>query len=272
MFRWAAVTALFFGLGVIVLNTVNKSTYQKAAATDEMVFISTTEDLVTQVGENKTNLVDGNNQPKVDAPATVTVSRPGVNQPLVIANARISAMERQEIPAEKDGKLLFVGTDIKPKREIHPDDVFKLTISRLVIEDEKVSGSDVILLDNKSNKKFRLWKGGDDPLPPGKLALDYKETIFYKLEVGDEVQKNQLVALVNPALALDDLGIRAAKLEATESDRRASEKTRDEAHKRFQQQSLLRQKGAGSDEEYRSAELFWRRYIDEESGKAALGS
>ena len=59
MFRWAAVTALFFGLGVIVLNTVNKSTYQKAAATDEMVFISTTEDLVTQVGENKTNLVEG---------------------------------------------------------------------------------------------------------------------------------------------------------------------------------------------------------------------
>ncbi|PHX62938.1 MAG: hypothetical protein CK551_08590, partial [Planctomycetaceae bacterium] len=134
MFRWAAVTALFFGLGVIVLNTVNKSTYQKAAATDESVYISTTEDLVTQVGENKTNLVDGNNQPKVDAPATVTVSRPGVNQPLVIANARISAMERQEIPAEKDGKLLFVGTDIKPKREIHPDDVFKLTISRLVID------------------------------------------------------------------------------------------------------------------------------------------
>ena len=273
MFRWAAVTVLFFGLGVVVLNAINKSTSQKAVATDEFVFTSSTEDLVAQVGESKTNLVDGNpgnNQPKVDAPATVTVSRAGVNQPLVIANARISAMERQEIPAEKDGKLLFVGTDIKPKRDIHPDDVFKLTISRLVIEDEKVSGSDVILLDNKSNKKYRLWKGGEDQLTPGKLALDYKETTFYKLEVGDEVQKNQMVALVNPVLALDDLGIRAAKLEASEADRRASEKTRDEAHKRFQQQSLLRQKGAGSDEEYRSAELFWRRYIDEESGKAAL--
>jgi WD40 repeat protein len=273
MFRWAAVTVLFFGLGVVVLNAINKSTSQKAVATDELVFTSSTEDIVAQVGDNKTNLVDGNpgnNQPKVDAPATVTVSRAGVNQPLVIANARISAMERQEIPAEKDGKLLFVGTDIKPNRDVHPDDVFKLTISRLVIEDEKVSGSDVILLDNKSNKKFRLWKGGEDPLTPGKLALDYKETTFYKLEVGDEVQKNQMVALVNPVLALDDLGIRAAKLEASEADRRASEKTRDEAHKRFQQQSLLRQKGAGSDEEYRSAELFWRRYIDEESGKAAL--
>jgi WD40 repeat protein/biotin carboxyl carrier protein len=273
MFRWAAVTVLFFGLGVVVLNAINKSTSQKAVATDEYVFSSSTEDLVAQVGENKTNLVDGNpgnNQPKVDGPATVTVSRAGVNQPLVIANARISAMERQEIPAEKDGKLLFVGTDIKPNRDIHPDDVFKLTISRLVIEDEKVSGSDVILLDNKSNKKYRLWKGGEDQLTPGKLALDYKETTFYKLEVGDEVQKNQMVALVNPVLALDDLGIRAAKLEASEADRRASEKTRDEAHKRFQQQSLLRQKGAGSDEEYRSAELFWRRYIDEESGKAAL--
>ena len=132
MFRWAAVTVLFFGLGVVVLNAINKSTSQKAVATDDFVFTSTTEDLVAQVGENKTNLVDGNpgnNPPKVDAPATVTVSRPGVNQPLVIANARISAMERQEIPAEKDGKLLFVGTDIKPKRDIHPDDVFKLTIS-----------------------------------------------------------------------------------------------------------------------------------------------
>jgi len=270
MFRWSAITVLFLGIGVVLLNAVNKTTYQKAVATDELVFIPANDDIVAQVGENKVSFVEGNNQPKVEPPVSVTVSRPGVNQPLVIPNARISAMERQEIPAEKDGKLLFVGTDIKPKRDVHPEDIFKLTISRLVVEDDKVSGNDLILLDAKPNKKFRLWKGGDDPLIPGKMSLDYKEATFFKLEVGDEVQKNQMVALVNPVLALDDLGIRAAKLEASEADRRASEKTRDEAHKRFQQQSLLRQKGAGSDEEYRSAELFWRRYIDEETGKAAL--
>lgn len=65
MFRWATVTALFFGLGVIVLNTVNKSTYQKAAATDGLVFISATEDLVAQVGKTKQILWMGIINPKL---------------------------------------------------------------------------------------------------------------------------------------------------------------------------------------------------------------
>jgi len=262
MIRWLVVTTMFFAVSLVVINGINKTTVQKAEATEDFVVLVS--------GEEKNILVDANPPTKIETPSAVAVFKPGVNQPLVIANARISAMERQEIPSEKDGKLLFVGSDIKPNREVHPEDTFKLTISNLIIEDEKVSPEETILLNNKPGKKYRRWKGGEDPLTPGKVTLDYKETTFFKLEVGDEVKKDQLVALVNPVLALDDLGIRAAKLEASESDRRASEKTRDEAHKRFQQQSLLRQKGAGSDEEYRSAELFWRRYIDEEVGKAAL--
>ncbi|NDH06543.1 hypothetical protein EBX93_11585, partial [bacterium] len=83
MFRWSAITVLFLGIGVVLLNAVNKTTYQKAVATDELVFIPANDDLVAQVGENKVSFVEGNNQPKVEPPVSVTVSRPGVNQPLV---------------------------------------------------------------------------------------------------------------------------------------------------------------------------------------------
>ncbi|MFN6052049.1 MAG: HlyD family efflux transporter periplasmic adaptor subunit, partial [Planctomycetia bacterium] len=268
MFRWIVIPILMILIGGLVINEINKATATKAVAFQVPVVIEkqpvSNQSSVTGVVE-----ISGS---KTDGPVITPAGKPLAFQPLVISNARINAVERQEIPSEKEGKLLFVGTDVKPNRDVPTKDQFQLRIGYLLVEiekDEQVPSTNIIKVPSRPEKIYRRWKEGD-PLAPSKVYLDYENKTFFKLEVGDEVNEGQLVGLVNPVLALDDLSIRAAKLDASEADRRASEKTRDEAHKRFQQQALLRQKGAGSEEDYRSAELFWRRYIEEELGKASL--
>jgi len=268
MFRWIVIPILMILIGGLVINEINKATATKAVAFQVPVVTEkqpvSNQPIVTGVVE-----ISGS---KTDGPVITPAGKPLAFQPLVISNARINAVERQEIPSEKEGKLLFVGTDVKPNRDVPAKDQFQLRIGYLLVEiekDEQVPSTSIIKVPSRPEKIYRRWKEGD-PLAPSKVYLDYENKTFFKLEVGDEVTEGQLVGLVNPVLALDDLSIRAAKLDASEADRRASEKTRDEAHKRFQQQALLRQKGAGSEEDYRSAELFWRRYIEEELGKASL--
>lgn len=265
MFRWLVVPIMFVALAGLVINEINRATAPKAQAYQTPDFPEKTPPV--PVAEKVNILVV-----KADGPIITPTGRPISLQPLVIPNARISAVERQEIPSEKEGKLLFVGSDIKPVRDVPAKDNFQLRVGYLLVEMEKGEQSPnvtPITIPTKPGKMYRRWKESD-PIIAGKIMLDYENKTFFKLEVGDDLTEGQLVGLVNPILALDDLSIRAAKLDASEADRRASEKTRDEAHKRFQQQALLRQKGAGSEEDYRSAELFWRRYIEEELGKAAL--
>ena len=70
-------------------------------------------------------------------------------------------------------------------------------------------------------------------------------------------------------MALDDLAIKVAQLDAAEADLLASRKTKDEAQKRYESMTRQRQKARNSvsDEEYRGAKLAWDRYAREEVAK-----
>ncbi|MSR30931.1 MAG: HlyD family efflux transporter periplasmic adaptor subunit [Gemmataceae bacterium] len=265
MFRWIFLILVMGGVAFFFLNE-----YVPFKSQGNSLEIPKQGKVIEQPG-NGENAKNGNGK-SPEGPKTSPVSRPGINQPLVIPNARITAVERQDVPSEKEGKLLFMGTDVKPAREVPEKDKFAFRVGFLALElaeGEKVAPADEVKIPRLQGKKFRRWKEAD-PIEPGKVVLEFETKVFYKLEAGDDVKEGQLVGLVNPIMALDDLSIKSARLDASEADRRSLEKTRDEAHKRFQQQSLLRQKGAGSEEDYRAAELFWRRYIEEERGKAAL--
>ena len=92
---------------------------------------------------------------------------------------------------------------------------------------------------------------------------------YRRLKEGDRVEEGQLLAIVDPALILDELGIKEAKYVAAEADWLASVKTRDEAEQRYRTlERLKREKfGSVSDEEFRGAKLTWDRYFFEEVGK-----
>src|SRR5436305_1693315 len=75
-------------------------------------------------------------------------------------------------------------------------------------------------------RAFRRWSEGM-PMPRGgDRVIPYTQTRYFRvLKIGDHVQKGDLLALVDPTLAMDDLAIKASKFDASEADRLASEKT-----------------------------------------------
>jgi hypothetical protein len=198
---------------------------------------------------------------------------PAGPRPIVVHQARLLPAQREEVPSERDGQLLFLGTDLREDEPQPPaDQIITAEIGFLAVEvapGEEVRAADQVDAPNLP-RKYRRWKAGDD-LIPGEVIVGRQRKEFRKLHLGERVSAGQLLALVNPALALDELAVKHAKLEANEADRRAAAKTRDEARRRAEamHQARLRSPGSFSDDDYRAAVLACQRYTEEEVAKAS---
>jgi multidrug efflux pump subunit AcrA (membrane-fusion protein) len=120
--------------------------------------------------------------------------------------------------------------------------------------------------------RWRRWLSESDTDPePGRVFVRQEKKWFKRLEVGDEVKAGEVVALVDPALALGDLRIKRAGLDSSESDLRASIKTKEEAERRVasMEESMRRVPGSVSKDDYEGAKLTARRYLEEEVAKAS---
>ena len=153
-----------------------------------------------------------------ESPRPVAAGR-RISDPIVVSDCRLTIFEKEEVPAQKDGVLLFLGTEIKPGEDVPADKVFEVTLG-------------------KENKKFR------------------------RIDVGDIVEKDQLLAILDDRLARDDLAIKEGKVYVSQEDAIAAEKTRDEAYQRFLTQKRLITAGgtrtpATSMEDYRGSQLLW---------------
>jgi WD40 repeat protein len=83
-------------------------------------------------------------------------------------------------------------------------------------------------------------------LAPHKIALAREFRPVRKLQVGDHVKAKQLLALVSPKKAFDDVTMKVAKLDAADFDKKASEKKRDEYDRRYRSQLRQNQTVPGS--------------------------
>jgi multidrug resistance efflux pump len=92
---------------------------------------------------------------------------------------------------------------------------------------------------------------------------------YKRLEIGDEVKAGQTVALVDPILALGEVEIKIAAVDAAESDARAARKTKEEAERRVaaMEESNRRVPGSVSKDDYEGAKLTAKRYGEEEVAK-----
>jgi WD40 repeat protein len=195
---------------------------------------------------------------------------------LVIPMASVVAMDKQDVPAEKDGKLIFLATEIDPaERDSIPPSkrlTFELGFLAIEITAEEFARTPeserVVFADN--NRTYRRWKESDK-IEPNRVVLARQRREFRRLEAGDRVKEGQLLALVNPALALDELSVKTAKLDAAEADRLSSMATKEESQKRVDTIVKARQsaRGSVSDDEYRGAVLTVERYRQEEVAKTA---
>jgi RNA polymerase sigma factor (sigma-70 family) len=174
---------------------------------------------------------------------------------------------RVEVPSERDGKLMFLATEIKPGEKVPTERTIEVTIAFLTIEvgkDEQANEPIVVI----GEKKYRRWKP-TDPLTPERLKVARVKKTVRKFRMGDAVEEGQLLGLVNPTLAIDELAARIAKLDAAEAALRAAVKTKVEAEKRFEYAEKAHKVSAISADDYRAAQLSWERYIEEEVVKRA---
>jgi RNA polymerase sigma factor (sigma-70 family) len=206
----------------------------------------------------------------------------------VEAPAKAEEERLQAVISERDGKILFVGTEFKAderlprepelSKKIREGKIYAQEIRFLAVElgptdPAPPKGEEVVFHGpdgNPDGKRHRRWKEGDK-LEAGRLKIGKETRYFRRLEVGDQVRKGDLLALVNPVLALDDLMVKIAKLEAADADWLASAKTRDEAERRYYRDRARRAKDRDSisEDDLRASELTWQRYAEEAKAKAA---
>jgi WD40 repeat protein len=204
--------------------------------------------------------------------AAFPVGQGGAVPLTVIPDGRVAAIDKQDVPCQHDGQLVVIGTEITEEEaaKLPKDDVTRVNLSYLMILMDR---------DDKEKRKvpesaIRRFRASDAPdkvleyrpleeddlVEPGKVHLQAEKRYFRRLRENDDVQEGQLLGLVNPSLAIDDLTIKRAKMLAAIADLQTSEKTRDEAKARYEASLKLFGTRGVSEEELRGNKLAWDRY------------
>jgi hypothetical protein len=181
---------------------------------------------------------------------------------------------KREVPARRDGQLLFVATEI-PQEKV-PDDpkerkklgIIQERIGYLAVEIQKgtVPPEQCFTFPAQPDHFYRRWHEGLPP-PRGtdRLVVYMQPRYFRTLQVGDRVQEGDLLALVDPTIALNDLSAKVAKVEAAEAERVAAAANGGEARARLQ---ALQARPAGvRPQDIRGALLSYQRFTQEEAAK-----
>jgi RNA polymerase sigma factor (sigma-70 family) len=190
------------------------------------------------------------------------------------APAASSVPEKKElvltrVPALRDGQLLVVGTEIKPGEKVAEDQRVVVTVGRFLVrvkEGESIEAAQVI--PGRDGIRWRRWQE-NELVEPGQCLLQKEKKEFRWLEVGDRVKAGDTVAVIDPNLAMGEVMIKIAALGSSESERRASAKTKEEAESRVttMEDSMRRVPGSVSKDDYTSAKLTAKRYLEEELAK-----
>jgi WD40 repeat protein len=142
--------------------------------------------------------------------------------------------EKQEVSSPKDGHLLFVGQDVTGLQNV-----------------QEVPGRRVRTIEVFDGKEV-------------------KERKYRPLEEGDFVEFEQVVAVIDPALAINDLAGKETKLIAARADHVASKDILVESKKRWERLKDLQRQGKQivTDEEFGTAQVTYYKYLGEEVTKA----
>jgi WD40 repeat protein len=186
---------------------------------------------------------------------------------VVIPGARLTPEKTVMVPSMRDGQLLFLGTEIKLKAgEKEPEealkrDAIRQEVNYLVIEVQpgEPEKDDWMTI---GNRRYRPLTKRDD-VAPNKVRLVRTEKWFRPIDERSEVKEGDLLGVVDPVTAADDLRIKVAKFDAAEADRAAEEKQRDEYRERWQRADKLYRNGSGSYEDMTAAKLAYEYHVFE---------
>jgi multidrug efflux pump subunit AcrA (membrane-fusion protein) len=198
----------------------------------------------------------------------------GPSQSLILQDARILAVERQDVPSERDGKLLFLATPVEPGEVFPASKLLKpYEIATLAIEVpswRNVPVEERLADESRPDKYFRKVRS-TDTLAPGTTTVVRRKVLLRRLDIGDRVREGQLLGIVNPALAREDLVIKQEKVQGALADvdaARAFKEESDRALKAMRSQRAAISKSV-TDDEFGRAVATLERYKEEEKAKRA---
>jgi biotin carboxyl carrier protein len=255
MFRWLIVCTLLAAGAVSLVYLASGLIHNPTPAIGGEDKLPTTVPVVEDAGNAKQLTVFGMGKGGKAAAADT-----------VIPGGRVYPVDTQDVPSERDGKLICIATDLKPGEVVPPDRLEKdVTFAFLVIElakAEKATGPTYAL----DGKTYRRWQEGEE-LAAERIRVHKDKHNLRILQVGEHVEQGQLLAVVNPSIPVDELTSKVAKLDAAAADVRVSEKTKLEAQKRYDSAVVAKRGNAISEDDFRAAKLAWDRYIEEEQAK-----
>lgn len=212
-------------------------------------------------------------------PVTVLeLSVPSSATPITILDARVTAVQQQNVPAERDGKLLFLGTEVEPGEYVPAEKLisFEITTLAIRVKDEnewaKLSARDQLKAFGTDGKIAWYRPVLDtDNLMESETALITRKLSFRSLDVGDEVRPGQMLGIINPVLALAEVSKQQQKVGASQAEVRSSERMKEEANRRWLRDLELSRKSKGtvSNDELAISKVTFEKYREEEAAKAA---
>ena len=148
---------------------------------------------------------------------------------LVVEPCHVVVREKQEVSSIKDGKLWFIGREVTDKEPVLPTQI-RPVLSVNIFDGNKVQ-----------TRKYR------------------------PLDEGDYVEYDEVVAVVDPSLAVSDLAIKVTKVVAGKAELEATEAICKEADRRLNQLKQLAQTNVQiiSSEEYGNATITAFKYQGE---------
>jgi WD40 repeat protein len=189
---------------------------------------------------------------------------------VVITGARVAAIQAPQVPSMREGQLLFLGTELTLKPgEPAPPKAFKYEMVSLVTEADPLKDGEGVPPDWVTIKgKYYRPLGAREEMRPKKVELYPAEKWFVPVDEGTKVQKGQMLGLIDPVLAVDELASKLAKFNASEEERLASEKTRDYFKEQWLTRLTLHRQGSATREEVNEARAGMDRYAQESLSKA----
>ncbi len=190
-----------------------------------------------------------------------------LTEPVLIPDCPLVIVEKQEVASEKEGVLLFIGTDVKMGETVPPDKQLpeaKLGFLAIVVGD-KPTGDDCFKIRGDEKNYYRRAKE-TDVFEPERVFLLQEPRQVRKLQVGDRVTRGQLLAQVNPDKSSDEVSVKIAELNAEERARVSAMTQRDEYRRRLDNYKGVSRTtpGAIAEDQIQETRLQWVKAQQEE--------
>ena len=190
---------------------------------------------------------------------------------LILADGRVMPGDKADVAGDRDGPLLFLATPVKPGEFVAPEKVLFRSMTLLAVNvrvGENVRPEEKIIDPATPLTQYRHPRA-TDTFEPGTTSIITVPMRFRKLSEDDEVEEGQILGMIRPDLAIDDLKTKEEKVRGAKGEYTAAVETSGEMNRQLRVATGLKKGGAAALDDYYKAVISVARYKAEEVSKEA---